>query len=404
MFFVRLIHAAFSLLTILFGYRIGEKIGSKESARVIGMVLALLWFMPFFSVRNLVEMVCIPFIMWGFWLIIKNEKTENKLFVYLLAGILFGVSFSIRFQTLIFPFGIGIVLLFRKKIADLLLMSAGILLPFILFHGIPDLIIWGEPFAEVKTYFLHNIEHRFDYSNSPWYTYLLVLLGVLIVPVSFFIFFGIFPKWKRHMILFLPIILFIIFHSYFPNKQERFILPVLPLLITVGLAGWYHFIENSHFWLRNKQLHKACWIVFWGLNSFLLIFFSTMYSKKARVESMVYLSKFDNIEVILLENTNRDYASMAPRFYMGQWPEVYEVTKKISLDDFVTSQSSNNIVSPDFILFFGKKHLHQRVLDTEVIYPDMVYETTIQPGLVDKVIHWLNPVNANESIYIYRNR
>jgi 4-amino-4-deoxy-L-arabinose transferase-like glycosyltransferase len=404
MLLVRMIHAAFSLLTIVYGYRIAEKISNRETAKVTGIILALLWFMPFFSVRNLVEMVCIPFIMWAFWIIIKNIEEKGKYRAFLLAGILLGISFSIRFQTMLFPVGIGFVLLFRKQFKEILLLGTGILIPFIIMHGIPDWIIWGEPFIEVKTYILHNVEHRYDYSNSPWYTYILVLIGVLIVPVSFFMLFGLFAAWKKNIILFLPIIIFIIFHSYFPNKQERFILPVIPLLITAGLAGWYRYINDSHFWLRNKQLHKACWIIFWILNSLLLIFFSTMYSKKARVESMIYLSKFENVRVILLEDTNKDNASMAPLFYMGQWPEVFQVTKKHTMSDLPVDSITGKPVSPDFVLFYGKQQLHQRVLETEKVYPGMEYATTIQPGMIDKVLHWLNPVNANESIYIYRNR
>jgi len=400
MFFVRLLHAAFSMLTILFGYRIADKLGNRDSARLVGLLLALLWFMPFFSVRNLVEVVCIPFIMWGFWIIVKDDK---KYLAFLLAGILFGISFSVRFQTLLLPIGIGIILLFQKRFIQTVLLGAGIIIPFLLLHGLPDLFIWGSPFTEVKTYILHNLEHRYDYSSSPWYTYLLLILGVLLVPTSFFIVYGFLRTWKKHAMIFLPILLFIIFHSYFPNKQERFILPVIPLLITIGLVGWYYFIENSHFWLRNKQLHRACWVVFWVLNAFLLIFFSTMYSKKARVESMDYLSGYDNIEVILCEDTNKDDASMLPRFYMDQWPEVYQVTKKYPSEELPVDEITGEPISPGFVLFFGKQHLHQRMIEIQKIYPGMEYEATIQPGLIDKVLHWLNPINANETIYIYRN-
>ena len=31
---------------------------------------------------------------------------------------------------------------------------------------------------------------------------------------------------------------FFIFHCFYPNKQERFILPFIPFFIIVGLVGW----------------------------------------------------------------------------------------------------------------------------------------------------------------------
>jgi hypothetical protein len=37
------------------------------------------------------------------------------------------------------------------------------------------------------------------------------------------------------------------------------------------------------------------------------------------------------------------------------------------------------------------------------ILPNLEYETTIQPGFIDKVVYWMNPINANEVIFIYRN-
>jgi hypothetical protein len=36
-------------------------------------------------------------------------------------------------------------------------------------------------------------------------------------------------------------------------------------------------------------------------------------------------------------------------------------------------------------------------------YPHLVYETTIKPGFVDWLVHWLNPINKNRCVIIYRN-
>jgi hypothetical protein len=57
---VRVLHGLYSLLVVYLGYKITEKLSNKAYARIVGLMLALIWFMPFMSVRNLIEMVCIP--------------------------------------------------------------------------------------------------------------------------------------------------------------------------------------------------------------------------------------------------------------------------------------------------------------------------------------------------------
>ena len=39
----------------------------------------------------------------------------------------------------------------------------------------------------------------------------------------------------------------------------------------------------------------------------------------------------------------------------------------------------------------------------KTVLPGLVFETSIEPGMMDKLLHWLNPINANQNIYIYRN-
>jgi hypothetical protein len=57
---IRVLHGLYSLLVVYFGYKIIERLSNKANARLVGLMLSVIWFMPFMSVRNLVEMVCIP--------------------------------------------------------------------------------------------------------------------------------------------------------------------------------------------------------------------------------------------------------------------------------------------------------------------------------------------------------
>ncbi len=404
MFIVRLIHGIFSLLIVVFGYKITERLSDRNTAKITGLLLAAYWFIPFFSVRALVEMVCIPFIMWGYWILLKHDENNTRLREYLLAGILFGIAFSLRFQTIIISGGIGLIFLFRKKWLETIMLGIGISIPVILIHGLADFIIWGYPFAEILEYINHNVHHRFDYTISPWYSYLLVIAGVLIVPVSLFLVYGFMKTWKSQVIIFLPVLLFIIFHSYFPNKQERFILPIIPLFIMLGVIGWNEFRNRIKFSARQNILLRYCWVFFWTVNIILLSFFTVSYSKKARVESMVYLSGYDGIQTLLVEESNRDHATMMPLFYLHQWPTVINITKKSPATELPVQYTEKAGTAPDFFLFVDSKNLKKRVRDLQQYYPEMEFETSIEPGFMDKVLHWLNPVNANQTIIIYRNK
>ena len=128
-----------------------------------------------------------------------------------------------------------------------------------------------------------------------------------------------------------------------------------------------------------------------------------MYSKKARVESMVYLSKYKNIKYILLEDTNNDNAKICPKFYLNQWSSEYWVTQQISLKVYHEITWIGKNTTPGFVLFFEGKNINNRVNSIKTVLPNLEYETTIEPGFVDDIMHWLNPINANQIIFIYRN-
>ncbi len=404
MFIVRMLHGAFSLFTVYFGYRIAEILGGKRAASLAGLLLAVMWFMPWMSVHNLVEMTCVPLLVLSYWMIIK-EKPAGKLFVsYLLAGIFFGFAFNIRPQTVFFPFGIGLILLFQMEWKKLTALTLGSVLPVIAVQGVVDSAIWGYPFAEILGYINVCITERNDYISQPWYNYFLTILGLLIPPVSLFLFFGFLRKWKKLLIFFLPMTLFFIFHSYFPNKQERFIMPFVPLLIMIGAVGWSEFAGGSGFWNKRPRLLRSSWILFWCLNTIFLLVVTFTYSKKARVESMRYLSKYSDLkELVILDAEGSP--EQPPKFYLGQWPHFASDDVGGSNPDTLLSRYSRNKAEyqPRFILFTGDQGLDLLIKKASLQFPNLVYETTIEPGFTDWLVHWLNPINKNRTVIIYRN-
>ncbi len=402
MYIVRLLHAILSLVTIYSAYKITEKLTHQKQAKTVGLLIAFFWFMPFMSVRNLVEVVCIPFLMYATWTIIKNED-HKKMSPFIWAGIIFGLAFSIRFQSIIYTGGFGLALMFTQRLKGAIVLGLFFTLVAAGFQGITDYLIWGKPFVEFQEYVRYNIASAQDYLVQAWYLYLLLIVGIFIPPISLFFFFGFARSWKKHLLLFLPSFLFLLFHSYFPNKQERFILPIVPFIIMLGYIGWEDFIAHSKFWLHRQKLLKYCWVFFWSLNVLVLSLVTFAYSKRNRVEAMTYLSHKGDIKSIAIEDSNREGIMMPPLFYLERWVHVMGITSIEPADQFYTAYQSLPVSErPRYIVFMQEDNMDRRVAAMKVYFPSLQYEATIEPSYIDKLMHFLNPVNKNQTSYIYK--
>lgn len=403
MWLIRLIHALLSLLTVSLTYKISNRLANEKVAFKASLLIAAVWFMPWLSVRNLVEIVCIPFLFLSIWQLYKTREDTslNEYWLVFLSGIWSGVAFSIRFQVSFFILGLGIAILIKREFFKAFLFSLGFLFVAVISQGIIDYFIWGKPFTEFIEYIRYNLHHSGDYPNGPWYNYILLVLGILIPPYSFMLSVGFFKSWRKHLLIFLPVILFFAFHSYFPNKQERFILTVVPFIILLGVAGWSEISAKMQHKFLPKFEKISIWI-FVLINIIALSFISTMYSKRSRIESMIYLSKYQNIRSLLIENSNESSTQYPPLFYLKQWPSCYVVTSEKPVNTSAIPWVESTI--PDFVLFLEDQNLKSRVENIKTVLPDLVYDTTIKPGFIDNVLHEINPNNRNYEIAIYRNK
>jgi hypothetical protein len=70
---------------------------------------------------------------------------------------------------------------------------------------------------------------------------------------------------------------------------------------------------------------------------------------------------------------------------------------------FMADSIPCQVKDASFVLFYSDENLQARVDSMKKEIPSLVYETTFKPGMIDDVMHRLNPVNRNETIYMYRN-
>lgn len=390
----RLLHALFSLLVIRYGYKITERLSDKKTAVLVGWTLAMLWAMPFLSVRNLVEVVSMPFLLWAVWLTLKESESTKKNFFY--AGLLIGVAISLRYQIAIYAIGMGVYYLYKWQWNKLFPLILGTVFMFVLTQGIVDYFIWGYPFAEFIAYVIYNMNEGAGYmTNSNYFMYFYVLFGVLLFPLGMLAFVGYFTSMRKYAILFIPTFLFLVFHSIFPNRQERFILTILPLVIILAFLG-IAMLRKRLFW---NKFWRISWVAFWVLNIPLFLIFSTTTSKQSRLNTMYALyGHSKGNEHILIEATGETNPEMMPFFYAGGWEYQFAERKR---EDTTNIQSY--LTNPhDIVFFFGEENLKNRIKSFKSIYPNMTKENEIEPSMIDKTLHKINPRNSNSYVEIWK--
>lgn len=399
MVLVRLLHAAWSLVTVRVGYRMALRLAGPAIAWRCGLFLALFFFMPFLSVRNLIEMVSVPLLMLSAWQLLQAQDSDSwKRFAW--AGLFAGLALNIRFQTVFFTAGAGAALLLRGRWSQALVFGACALAPLVVLQGTIDLFIWGRPFVELLEYVGYNADNTTTYGVLPWYNYLLLLAGVFIPPFSLAVMRGFFGAW-RTWAPWCGVVCFILVHSLVPNKQERFLLPVVPLFFVLGYCAWETWRLRSTWWQQRPGLWRGVMIWTWTLNTLLLVPLTFSYSKHERVEAMGILRRTTGVKGVLIEDTAEHDAPMAPRYYWGEWR-----TQHVQYTDTTVALSSVVGQGPahwraNTVLFVGDEELAARVARVEQVMGPLHAVGVARPGLLDRVMHWLNPVNRNAVITIY---
>ncbi|MBN1981251.1 MAG: glycosyltransferase family 39 protein, partial [Chitinivibrionales bacterium] len=403
---IRLLHAAFSLLSVWYGYKIARKIGDEKSAFLVGLALSVFWFFPFMSVRNLVEFVCIPPLLMMVWYALKSRESPHTLLYGCIAGIAAGFAFVIRYQTA--PF-IGIffcIAVMRKEWKFALSFGLLFVVVSTIILGLVEGVVYDAPFATFLDYFSYNSksDNINAYPVNPFYTYIGTILAFLIPPSSIFLIAGFFKRWNKLEYIIWPTVAFLIFHSIYPNKQERFILPAIPFLLIEGIIGWRAFV-NSPVFMKSKFLRSFSsfsWRWFWSVNTILLLILTITYTKKTRVESAYFLyGRADRAASIIIENEDNGMPYL-PFYYAGIRPFVFELPFSKSVDTLVVEIATSTYPKPYYVFAFGAKNFDERILRMEKMLGKLSLVKTLKPSLVDNFFYIINPRhNKNQICRIY---
>jgi len=398
---LRILHGLFSLLTVVLGYMLARALSPdrKQTATTVAWILSASGLWPLLSVHQLVEMACIPPLMLGFWGLVRSSRLQWQ--DILIAGIGIGVATGMRYQCGVIGIALAPVLLAQHQWRALVGVGATALGTFAVMQA-PDLYVWGAPFTQLRGYIDYNATHAGNFPKGPWYQYLLTLLGMMVPPASVMLLWGAFHRgrsapdiWWRVLV---PIAGFLVFHSAYINKQERFILPVVPALIVVGWIGWQTWSQRSQWWNRHRQLERGLWGAFWVISSVLMAASLPYSGKHSRVKAMefLYAQGAENFAMVQV-----DSGAMPPQFYSGKWNSYHIDNRREQQRPPLQVAKTWCASPPGFILFQGDRHLGEAVSQYKAAMPGLRYVTTIAPSRTDRWLHELNPINSVERIMIY---
>ncbi len=395
MLVVRLLHSFYFWIGVFFLYKLLNEFYPQHIAKNTILVFSLLWFIPFISVRNLIEFVCIPPITISFWLLCKSKK---KTIDFAISGALFGIAFAFRYQTLLISGPVLLVLLFRKEVRNFAFVLIGFILSALLVQGSLDIFAWGYPFASFIEYIRYNLSHSTDYTTGPFYRYIILLIGAFIPPLSIILLYYFVKDHKNKALIVFPVIVFFVFHSIFPNKQERFILPIIPFVFAFGFAEFLSATNYSSLKNLKNSFAKISLIIFWAINIPLLLIFSTNYGKKTRCESLYFLSKQNDVRGVF-QIVGKLGSFKPPEFYLNKYKTpIIEIKNLSELKNF-----ENFTAPPNYAIVFGEDIERKQLIEQaeKILNRKFTEIETIRPSLADYILYRLNPkYNKNQTVSI----
>lgn len=178
---------------------------------------------------------------------------------------------------------------------------------------------------------------------------------------------------------------------------------VIPLIVISGTIGAFS-IYDCYKERINRKLFLYCKIVVICLNLILLPVLTLSYSKRHRVEAMSYLRDKNDARGFMIEDSNKesDYL-LPPLYYFGKWSPICGITKYYTADSalFYCKQLPTDNV-PNYVVFWQAENLKSRVDSMRKRFPGLAYETSIEPSFIDKTLFFLNPLNDNQTAFIYK--
>ena len=249
---IALVLSLLSLTTVWFAYAWGNCASGDVAGITAAAACALWWELIFFGPKALNEVVAGNVLLIGLYLGKYGGGLPEARRMFL-AGLCWGLAAALRIHlaapvflaTLYFCWAGG-----RRTVAPL---AMGVFVPFAVF-GTVDALTWSYPFQSFLRYFAVNIlEGRARrYGTEPWHWYWYVLLkhfGPLLALAVLGARRSPFLGWMAFVT--------VATHSLISHKENRFIYPAVPMVITLAALGFTELAAKVNARLGSRLSPKA---------------------------------------------------------------------------------------------------------------------------------------------------
>ena len=267
-----------------------EKLSEKQTG-FLYLMLIFYFAAPFGLTRPMFESVAAPWLTLAGVFALRYD-IEEKL-SDLLLGVFFGsMAFVLRQQLGICALVFIILPLLKKNWRHFALASILGLVFFVL-SGIPDYYIRGKFHYSLLNLTVYNFDHGSEYGKQSILFYPALIFVIAFIP--FFIkkypagFLRNYAIRFRSLLMFVA--LFVALHSLFPNKWERFVVSLLPILVLLIFPFLYY--------LQSKfKENKIRLVALYSLNGALFFLASFFPAQKNLIEMSRYLANHPEIRKI----------------------------------------------------------------------------------------------------------
>jgi len=301
----------YSLSIIPLMAKLGETAGNQTTATFAAWLGALHFAMPYSGTKLLIEAMAMPPLTLGIVLcqraVGKTNTTSNQTttFLLLLSGFTVGLACWLRYQVGFAGLGLALAVAIVSKpdrrLFNVAALGIGAAIAITLW-GFFDLWI-GDGFHGplIRNITVNLSPHEGLTRSGPWgYVAFLVLLAV--PPAALVLLPGAWLVARRYVVISLPILLFVVAHTAIAHKEERFLLPILPLflvLLAAAPSALSSPTAGGPKWNILKRYKQPAFRLFVGVNAVALILVVSGRSQANQIEAMRRLAGSNNIRAVV---------------------------------------------------------------------------------------------------------
>ncbi len=208
---------------------------------------------------------------------------------YLSAAIFFRFSLA----PLYFALAVWLLVVVRRgtKLRALLFFALGGLATALIMVLL-ELLNKKLPFSTAIEFIKYNLGAHIQtqsYGSMPWHLYLVIFMLFPLPILSFFFWYPMFTAARRFSALTTLFLAFLISHSLIAFKLERYVIPVMPILILFLFTGMQQFADRQ--WLRWSYR------ILIVMNALMILPVALTMQQRAGVDGAIHAGRLDGVRI-----------------------------------------------------------------------------------------------------------